>query len=484
LTKTQNGQTTRYTYDVLTNLLKVKLPTGDKIEYIVDGKDRRIGKKVNGVLTQAYLYQGDTNPVAILDSNGQITAQFIYASQDHVPDYLIKNDTTYRLITDELGSIRLVIDINTGQIAQRLDYDAWGNVLLDTNPGFQPFGYVGGLYEPSTGLIRFGARDYDPHTGRWTAQDPIGHASQDTNLYTYVYNDPINHIDPSGLFLNFLVGCAVSASIEIAWQMLIDGKSLACIDWTSVAMEALGGCGGGFSVSKLAKMLRNTFGCNSFTSDTLIQSENGLKPISEIQVGDKVLSYDERTDTTLYQSVMGLIQGEQRYQLIKLTLDSGESIEATAEHPFYIKGKGWNPASSLKVGEALQLHNGTTVVIKEIETSVRIEKVYNLTIANTHNYFVGKDGVLVHNAGKCYNDTIKQIMDYLGDGFKVKKSTTGKGSDLMLTSKDGTKQIRFDISDPHGLEPHINVEKFKPKNRYPDDRNWDQIENDHVFPKK
>jgi hypothetical protein len=126
-------------------------------------------------------------------------------------------------------------------------------------------------------------------------------------------------------------------------------------------------------------------------------TKKDLKPLSEIRVGDKAPSYDERTETTSYQPVMAVIQGEQRYQIIKLTLDSGESIEATAEHPFYIKGKGWNPANSLKVGEALQLHDGSVVVVKEIDTSVRVEKVYNLTVANTHNYFVGVDGVLVHN---------------------------------------------------------------------------------------
>jgi len=186
--------------------------------------------------------------------------------------------------------------------------------------------------------------------------------------YTYVYNDPVNNIDPFGLFLNFLLGCAVSAGIEIAWQMLVEGKSLACVDWLSVAMSALEGCVGGMGSSKLAKLLKRVFGCNSFTADTLVHTENGLKPISEIKVGDKVLSYDERTETTHYQPVMAVIQGEQRYQLILITLDSGESIETTAEHPFYIKGKGWNPANSLKVGQALQLHNGTTVVIKEIDT--------------------------------------------------------------------------------------------------------------------
>jgi hypothetical protein len=47
--------------------------------------------------------------------------------------------------------------------------------------------------------VRFGARDYDPETGRWTAKDPIGFSGEDSNLYGYVVGDPINLIDPEGL---------------------------------------------------------------------------------------------------------------------------------------------------------------------------------------------------------------------------------------------------------------------------------------------
>jgi uncharacterized protein RhaS with RHS repeats len=48
--------------------------------------------------------------------------------------------------------------------------------------------------------VRFGARDYDPEIGRWLSKDPILFAGGDTNLYGYVLNDPVNSIDPEGLY--------------------------------------------------------------------------------------------------------------------------------------------------------------------------------------------------------------------------------------------------------------------------------------------
>jgi RHS repeat-associated protein len=71
---------------------------------------------------------------------------------------------------------------------------------LDTTPGFQPFGFAGGIYDTDTGFVRFGYRDYDPVTGRWTAKDPIKLYGRDTNLYRYLLSDPLNAIDAFGLF--------------------------------------------------------------------------------------------------------------------------------------------------------------------------------------------------------------------------------------------------------------------------------------------
>ena len=143
--------------------------------------------------------QDQLNPIAELDGQGNLKARFIYGSRLNVPDYMIKGGITYRIIADRLGSPRLVINIQTGDVAQRIDYDEFGNITRDTNPNFQPFGFAGGLYDPHTKLVRFGFRDYDAFTGRWTVKDPIGFLGGDTNLYGYSLNDPQNWLDPSGL---------------------------------------------------------------------------------------------------------------------------------------------------------------------------------------------------------------------------------------------------------------------------------------------
>jgi RHS repeat-associated protein len=102
-------------------------------------------------------------------------------------------------VTDQVGSVRLVVDTVAGTVVQRVDYDEFGNVLADSAPGFQPFGFAGGLRDRDTGLTRFGARDYDASVGRWTAKDPIGFRGGEIGLYCYSGSDPLNKTDPTGL---------------------------------------------------------------------------------------------------------------------------------------------------------------------------------------------------------------------------------------------------------------------------------------------
>ena len=254
---TRTDERTTYRYDEFGNLLGVELADGRSIQYLIDGADRRVAKLVDGELQWLLVYAGGL-PVARLFPDGSVESIYVYGALAHVPDLVIKDGRTYRLIHDHLGSPRLVVDVDTGEIAQRLDHDVFGRVLADSSPDFQPFGFAGGLHDVDTALVRFGARDYDPELGRWTAKDPSGFAGGDTNFYAYAYGDPVNFVDPNGelAFLvplavmalkGALVGAATDAGIELASQLIENGGDIDCLDWGDVGTSAVGGMSGGLT---------------------------------------------------------------------------------------------------------------------------------------------------------------------------------------------------------------------------------------------
>jgi RHS repeat-associated protein len=129
-----------------------------------------------------------------------------------MPVSMTAGGQVYYFAYDQVGSLRAVFD-NAGTAVKRVDYDSFGNILSDSNPGFTvPFGFAGGLHDRDIGLVRFGARDYDPATGKWTAKDPIDFFGGDLNIYRYVSSDPINGIDPKGesIFMTTIIVAGVA----------------------------------------------------------------------------------------------------------------------------------------------------------------------------------------------------------------------------------------------------------------------------------
>lgn len=213
-TKVNGADVTSYTFDEEGLLRSVTLPDSTSIQYILDGLGRRVAKKVNGVIVSGWLYLDGLKPIAELDNSGQVVARFVYGTKTNVPSFMIKNGTTYRIISDHLGSPRKVIDVDTGVVIQEMSYDAWGNVISDTNQGFQPFGFAGGHYDSDTKLIRFGVREYDAVIGRWISKDPSLFNGKSTNLYSYAFNDPINFRDENGKIANWLGGGLAIGAIQ------------------------------------------------------------------------------------------------------------------------------------------------------------------------------------------------------------------------------------------------------------------------------
>jgi RHS repeat-associated protein len=199
VTRTEGADVTIYDYSSRGELLGVTLPDGTLVDYVHDPLGRRIAKKVNGSVTEKYLWQGLTRLLAVFDGTDNLIMRFEYADS-RMPVAMTMNGSTYYLTYDQVGSLRIVAD-TAANVLKRIEYDSFGNIIEDTNPEFQiPFGFAGGLHDRDTGLVRFGYRDYDPDTGRWTAKDPIGFAGGDTDLYGYCLNDPVNCVDPTGEF--------------------------------------------------------------------------------------------------------------------------------------------------------------------------------------------------------------------------------------------------------------------------------------------
>ncbi len=207
----------KYSYSTLHQLQSVEQisPTQTKtIKYLTDGENKRSAKLINNVPDSYFAYDKNGRLVLEFDENKAGTARYIYGTQDHSPD-VMNSEFTSIFIKDQLGSILYVID-TSGTVKQKLEYNVFGKVETDTNPGYQPFGYAGGIYDHDTGLVRFGARDYDGSTGRWLTRDPILFSGGDTNLYGYVGNDFVNRVDPSGLFVPAIaIGGAIVAEAVV-----------------------------------------------------------------------------------------------------------------------------------------------------------------------------------------------------------------------------------------------------------------------------
>jgi RHS repeat-associated protein len=182
---------------------------------------------------------------------------FVYGTHVNVPELVVKGGATYRIVHDHLGSPRLLIDQSTGAVIQRMDYDEWGQIVLDTNPGFQPFGFAGGTYDNQTGLTWFGARGYEPVLGRWLTKDAVGFAAPGWNLYDYILGDPINSFEPSGLcpacrpcdecpsgtWSYFGGSGSLFIGIGVTWTQ----GTFTCVGKESVQVPVRGGCfGAGF----------------------------------------------------------------------------------------------------------------------------------------------------------------------------------------------------------------------------------------------
>jgi hypothetical protein len=149
-----------------------------------------------------------------------------------------------------------------------------------------------------------------------------------------------------------------------------------------------------------------------FTGNTMISLANDeIKTIKNIIPGDEVLSYNETSNQNEIKKVIQ-VKGKITNDLVRYTFTNGVVLESTPDHPYYVNG--YNIASFdpiittekynfdididlIKVGDVVNLADGTTTIIEDIEKIFSNERVYTFEVEGNHNYYA--NGVLVHNKG-------------------------------------------------------------------------------------
>jgi RHS repeat-associated protein len=463
----QTAGTTTYTYDAAGNTTKKVGPT-ETIDYVYDDANRMAELQTLAGDVTRYTYAHDgirlsqttnatgANPTTahyLIDPNqayaqvieeverqgtGALTVKALYAvGDDRVRRFTpavaggggnpgVPAGLRY-YHADGLGSTRLLTN-ETGSVTDRTTFEAFGEIdaAASSQASGNAFLYTGEQRDPNTGFYYLRARYMDPAGGRFTQQDSfLGVASDPASLHKYQYasGNAANDVDPSG---NFSLGeTQVASGVRdtlanmqaeggnVAIDVLLNGGRFDPVRYLATASIMFGA----------AKYLPGWIGrsrpcaANSFVGETLVNTQRGLVPIDEIEVGEKVWAWDEAVDTEGWFTVLAAIHGKRSYTLIELKFESGETITATANHPFYIEREDfyraektsikngedyssshWVSAELIAIGERVRQKGGGFVKLIGARRYVAMDRVYNLSISGANTFFVGRSGLQTHNA--------------------------------------------------------------------------------------
>jgi RHS repeat-associated protein len=195
LTKVAGTATTQYAWDFENHLTQVTLPNGTVVNYKYDALGRRIQRNTSTGDDERYVYDGQ-NIVQDLNSSSSVVASYLSGPgfDNHVRQTNATTGVSY-FLTDQLGSTVGLTD-SSANLVEQISYDSFGNHVASSRTRYT---YTGRERDADTGLMYYRARFYDPQTGRFISEDPLGFGGGDINLYGYVWQSPLRFRDPLGL---------------------------------------------------------------------------------------------------------------------------------------------------------------------------------------------------------------------------------------------------------------------------------------------
>ena len=187
-------------------------------------------------------------------------------------------------------------------------------------------------------------------------------------------------------------------------------------------------------------------------------------PVEKIEVGDQVLSRNRQTGKTELRPVTALTPLH-RDKLLELRIEGEPTpLRPSLNHPFWVKRNAadpghWIVAANLVAGELLETLDGRWAAIQSVTPVEKPETVYNFTVDENHDYFVGEAGFLVHNAN-CACQFGNQVHQYFGVVLQA-LTNTGPGDWIMNTAPGVTGVDAIYIGPPE-TNPGFNYAELKP----------------------
>jgi RHS repeat-associated protein len=186
-----------YAYDAENRLTQVDPGTTPTATYVYDAFGQR-ARKTAGTYLADYFYNAE-GPLDTIVENTHSSRGYVYVNGRLVVEYA--NGTTYFVHQDHLGSTRLLSSYPTPTIAESDDYYPFGELNASGTISFQKF--TGKERDSESGLDNFAARYYGSSFGRFPSPDPANAGAvvdhpQSWNAYSYVLNNPLIYVDPTG----------------------------------------------------------------------------------------------------------------------------------------------------------------------------------------------------------------------------------------------------------------------------------------------
>jgi len=192
------GDTT-YTYDALDRLIKIETPTQTQI-FSYDSLHRCLAKTTlqnNTSSTQYFLYDGQNEIGSVRPDSTELRILGLAPHAEIGAAIAVEFDQVpYAPIHDLQGNVAVLVPLNN-TIPTFYRYSAFGEERIQGSAP-NPWRFCSKRCDKTTGLINFGRRYYLPELGRWLTPDPAGF-TDGMNLYAYIHNDPLTHLDEYGL---------------------------------------------------------------------------------------------------------------------------------------------------------------------------------------------------------------------------------------------------------------------------------------------